>query len=146
MPRHAPSPAILPCKAINDHCPTFSEGTTETALEVGADDSVTYTAPDGGTYKFVPTTGGGWTRPAGLNSTITTFSATAVTLRFNDSGETNFYQNVGEVFRLAHAGHHYRATLVGAQVPGTAVSVEPALAAPVIVGKFPAEGSTCEGA
>jgi RHS repeat-associated protein len=96
--------------SINDNRPTLSEGTTETALEVGADDSVTYTAPDGGTYKFVPKTGGGWTMPAGLTASITTFSATAVTLRFNDSGETNFYQNVGGVFRLAHTGHHYSAS------------------------------------
>ncbi|MGF9663173.1 RHS repeat-associated core domain-containing protein [Arthrobacter crystallopoietes] len=96
--------------SINDHRPTLSEGTHETALTVGADDSVTYTAADGGTYKFVPKTGGGWTMPAGLNASITAFSATAVTLRFNDSGETNFYQNVNGTFRLTHTGHHYIAT------------------------------------
>jgi YD repeat-containing protein len=96
--------------SINDHRPTLSEGTPETALTVGADDSVTYTAADGGTYKFVPKTGGGWTIPAGLNASITAFSATAVTLRFNDSGETNFYQNVNGTYRLTHTGHHYSAT------------------------------------
>jgi RHS repeat-associated protein len=96
--------------SINDHGPTLSEGTIETALTVGADNSVTYTAADGGTYKFEPKTGGGWTMPPGLNASITAFSATAITLRFNDSGETNFYQNVNGVYRLTHTGHHYSAT------------------------------------
>ena len=57
--------------SINDHRPTLSEGTSETALTVGADNSVTYTAADGGTYKFVPKTPSGWTMPAGLNASIT---------------------------------------------------------------------------
>jgi len=93
--------------SINDHRPTLSEGTNETALVVGTDNSVTYRAADGGTYKFVPKTGGGWTMPAGLNATITAFSTTAVTLRFNDTGHTNFYEKVNGVFRLAYAGDHY---------------------------------------
>ncbi len=95
--------------SINDDRPTLSEGTAETALTVGADNSVTYTAADGGTYTFVPKTGGGWTMPAGLNATITAFSASAVTLRFNDTGYTNFYAKVGTVFRLAYAGDQYSA-------------------------------------
>jgi hypothetical protein len=74
---------------------------------VGTDNSVTYRAADGGTYKFVPKTGGGWTMPAGLNATITAFTTTAVTLRFNDTGHTNFYEKVNGVFRLAYAGDHY---------------------------------------
>ena len=93
--------------SINDHRPTLSEGTNETALVVGADNSVTYRAGDGGTYKFVPKTGGGWTMPAGLNASITAFTVTAVTLRFNDTGHTNFYEKVNGVFRLAFAGDHY---------------------------------------
>lgn len=95
--------------SINDTRQTLSQGTAETALQVAADNAVTYTAPDGGTYKFVPKAGGGWTMPAGLKASITAFSATAVTLRFNDTGETNFYQNVDGVYRLAHTGHHYSA-------------------------------------
>lgn len=95
--------------SINDDRPTLSEGTSETALTVGADNSVTYTAADGGTYKFVPKTPSGWTMPAGLNATITAFSATAVTLRFNDTGHTNFYEQVNGVFRLAFAGDQYSA-------------------------------------
>lgn len=93
--------------SINDHRPTLSEGTNETAIVVGTDNSVTYRASDGGTYKFVPKTGGGWTMPAGLNATITAFSTTAVTVRFNDTGQTNFYEKVNGVFRLAYAGHQY---------------------------------------
>lgn len=96
--------------SINDTRQSLSEGTAETALQVDASNAVTYTAPDGGTYKFVPKTGGGWTMPAGLNATITTFTASAVTLRFNDTGHTNFYQKIDGVFRLAYAGHHYSAT------------------------------------
>ena len=65
---------------------------------------MTYTAADGGTYKFVPKAGGGWTMPPGLNATITAFNATAVSLRFNDTGNTNDYQQTGGVFRLAFAG------------------------------------------
>lgn len=95
--------------SINDDRPSLSEGTQETALQVGADKSVTYTAADGGTYKFVPLTGGGWTMPPGLNASITEFTPTAVTLRFNDSGETNYYQKAGSVFRLTNTGHHYSA-------------------------------------
>jgi RHS repeat-associated protein len=93
--------------SINDHRPTLSEGTNETALLVGADNSVTYKATDGGTYKFVPKAGGGWTMPAGLNATITSFTATAVTLRLNDTGHTNYYEKVNGMFRLAFAGDHY---------------------------------------
>jgi RHS repeat-associated protein len=96
--------------SINDDRPTLSEGTSETALTVGADNSVTYTAADGGTYVFVPKSPSGWTMPPGLNATITAFSSTAVTLRFNDTGYTNFYQQVGGVFRLAFAGDQYSAT------------------------------------
>jgi RHS repeat-associated protein len=96
--------------SINDDRPTLSEGTSESAVTVGADNSVTYTAPDGGTYKFVPKTGGGWTRPPGLNATVTALSATAVTLRFNDNGYNNFYENVGGVYRLAFASDRYAAT------------------------------------
>ena len=96
--------------SINDHRPTLSEGTNETALVVGLDNSVTYRAADGGTYKFVPKTGGGWTMPAGLNASITAFTATAVTLRFNDTGHTNFYEKINGVFRLAYAGDHYSNT------------------------------------
>lgn len=95
--------------SINDDRPTLSEGTSETALTVGADNSVTYTAADGGTYTFVPKTGGGWTMPAGLNATITAFSSTAVSMRFNDTGYTNDYQQTGGVFRLAFAGAQYSA-------------------------------------
>ncbi|MCQ6270816.1 hypothetical protein M8J71_10020 [Pseudarthrobacter sp. R1] len=93
--------------SVNDDRPTLSEGTSETAVTVGADNSVTYTAADGGTYKFVPKTPSGWTMPPGLNATITAFSATAVTLRFNDTGHTNYYEKVNGVFRLAFAGDHY---------------------------------------
>ena len=96
--------------SINDDRPTFSEGTKETALVVGTDNSVTYTAADGGTYKFVPKTGGGWTMPPGLNATVTALSGTAATLRFNDTGNTNFYENVGGVYRLAFTGDDYSAT------------------------------------
>jgi RHS repeat-associated protein len=95
--------------SINDDRPTLSEGTSETAVTVGADNSVTYTAADGGTYKFVPKTPSGWTMPPGLNASITAFSATAVTLRFNDTGDTNFYEKVNGVFRLAFAGMQHSA-------------------------------------
>lgn len=95
--------------SINDDRPTLSEGTSETALTVGTDNSVTYTAADGGTYTFVPKTGGGWTMPPGLNATITAFSSTAISLRFNDTGYTNDYQKVGGVFRLAYTGAQYSA-------------------------------------
>ncbi|NJC24236.1 RHS repeat-associated protein [Arthrobacter pigmenti] len=96
--------------SINDHRPTLSAGTHETALTVGTDSSVTYTAADGGTYKFMPKSGGGWTMPPGLNASIAAFSSTAITLRFNDTGHTNFYQKISGVFRLAYAGDHYSAT------------------------------------
>ncbi|MFE4835266.1 RHS repeat domain-containing protein [Arthrobacter sp. NPDC056691] len=96
--------------SINDDRPTLSEGTSESAVTVGADNSVTYTAPDGGTYKFVPKSGGGWTSPPGVNATVTALSPTAVTLRFNDNGYNNFYENVGGVYRLAFASDRYSAT------------------------------------
>ncbi|MFB0834703.1 RHS repeat-associated core domain-containing protein [Arthrobacter halodurans] len=95
--------------SVNDHRPTLSAGAAESALGVAADDTVTYTAEDGGTHRFVPKTGGGWTMPAGLNASITAFGPTAVTLRFNGTGHTNYYQLVDGVFRLAYAGDHYSA-------------------------------------
>lgn len=95
--------------SINDDRPSLSQGTHETALQVGTDNTVTYTAADGGTYKFTPAAGDGWTMPPGLNASITEFTSTAITLRFNDSGETNYYQKAGNVFRLSYTGHHYSA-------------------------------------
>lgn len=92
--------------SINDDRPTLSEGTSETGLTMGADSSLTYTAADGGTYKFMPKKGGGWTMPAGLNATLTS-SPGAVSLRFNDTGYTNDYEQFGDVFRLAFAGTQY---------------------------------------
>ncbi len=86
--------------SLNDARPTLSVGGTESAITVGADNSVIYTAPDGGTYKFTPTGAGAWSMPAGLNASITAFTATAVTIRFNDTGYSNEYQKVGSVFRL----------------------------------------------
>jgi RHS repeat-associated protein len=93
--------------SINDDRPTLSEGSSETALTVGVDNSVTYTAADGGTYLFVPKSPSGWTMPPGLNASIIAFSSSAVTLRFNDTGYTNFYEQVGGVFRLAFAGDQF---------------------------------------
>ena len=95
--------------SINDHRPTLSEGTYESGLVMGSDSSLTYTAADGGTYKFMPKKGGGWTMPAGLNATVTAFAPGAVSLRFNDTGYTNDYEQFGDVFRLAFAGAHYSA-------------------------------------
>ncbi|MEZ2390162.1 RHS repeat domain-containing protein [bacterium RCC_150] len=85
----------------NDVRPTLTVGATEAAITVGGDNSVVYTAPDGGTYTFAPAGTGAWTMPPGLNATITTFTSTAVTIRFNDTGYSNEYQLVGGVFRLA---------------------------------------------
>jgi RHS repeat-associated protein len=93
--------------SINDDRPTFSEGTSETALTVGADNSVTYRAADGGTYKFVPKTGGGWTMPPGMNATITLLNSTAAAIRFNDTGKLNWYENVGGVYRIAYTGDRH---------------------------------------
>ncbi|PNH86161.1 RHS repeat domain-containing protein [Arthrobacter sp. AFG20] len=93
--------------SINDDRPTLSEGTSESAVTVGADNSVTYTAPDGGTYKFVPKTGGGWTTPPGLNATVTQLTSTAAAIRFNDTGNANWYENVGGVYRLAYTGDRH---------------------------------------
>ncbi|WP_248760336.1 RHS repeat domain-containing protein [Pseudarthrobacter sp. SSS035] len=93
--------------SINDDRPTLSVGTSESALVVGTDNSVTYTASDGGTYKFVPKTGGGWTMPPGLNATIIGLSAWQAGLRFNDTGDMNFYDQIGGgVFRLGYASTH----------------------------------------
>ncbi len=88
--------------SLNDARPTLSVGTAESAVTVGTDNSVTYIAPDGGAYKFVPAGAGAWTMPRGLNATITTFSSTAVTIRFNDTGFSNEYQLAGSTFRLAY--------------------------------------------
>jgi RHS repeat-associated protein len=88
--------------SLNDARPTLSVGAKEAAVTVGADSSVVYTAPDGGTYKFVPAGPGAWTMPPGLNATITTFTANAVTIRFNDTGFSNEYQLAGSTFRLAY--------------------------------------------
>ncbi|MEZ2390713.1 hypothetical protein AB6813_14455 [bacterium RCC_150] len=73
----------------NDVRPTLTVGATEAAITVGGDNSVVYTAPDGGTYTFAPAGTGAWTMPPGLNATITTFTSTAVTIRFNDTGYSN---------------------------------------------------------
>ncbi len=86
--------------SLNDARPTLSVGASEAAVTVGADSSVTYTAPDGGTYKFVPAGAGAVTMPPGLNATITNLTSTAVTIRFNDTGYSNDYAKVGSVFRL----------------------------------------------
>lgn len=75
---------------LNDVRPTLSVGHDEGSVIVGADNSVTYTAADGGTYKFVPS-GSAWTMPPGLNASITSFSTSAVDIRFNDTGYTNEY-------------------------------------------------------
>ena len=56
----------------------------------------------GGAYKFVPAGAGVWTMPPGLNATITAFSSTGVTIRFNDTGFSNEYQLAGSTFRLAY--------------------------------------------
>ena len=93
--------------SITDDRPTLSEGTAESALTVGADNSVTYRAPDGGTYKFVPKTGGGWTMPPGLNATIAQLTSTAAAIRFNDTGNANWYEKVGGVYRLAYTGQRH---------------------------------------
>jgi RHS repeat-associated protein len=86
--------------SLNDARPTLSVGASEAAVMVGADNTVTYTAPDGGTYKFVPAGVGAWTMPPGLNATITNLTSTAVTIRFNGTGYSNDYAKVGSVFRL----------------------------------------------
>lgn len=49
--------------ALNDARPTLSVGATEAAVTVGTGNSVTYTAPDGGTYTFVSAGTGVWTMP-----------------------------------------------------------------------------------
>ncbi|MDY7542127.1 RHS repeat-associated core domain-containing protein [Cryobacterium sp. 5B3] len=89
--------------SLNDARPTLSVGGAETALTVAADNTVTYTAPDGGTYAFVPAGTGQWTMPPGLNATITTFTTTTVTIRFNDTGFTNDYVYDGSKFALKYA-------------------------------------------
>ncbi|WP_442545223.1 RHS repeat domain-containing protein [Arthrobacter sp. KN11-1C] len=86
--------------SLNDTRPTLSVGGTEAAVTVGGDNSVVYTAPDGGTYTFAPAGTGAWAMPPGLNATITTFTSTAVTIRFNDTGYSNEYTKVGSVFQL----------------------------------------------
>lgn len=86
--------------SLNDARPTLSVGATEAAVTVGADLSVTYTAPDGGTYRFAKSGPTVWTMPPGLNATITSSTSTAVSIRFNDTGYSNDYAKVGSVFRL----------------------------------------------
>lgn len=88
--------------SLNDARPTLSVGGAESAITVGTDNSVIYTAPDGGTYKFVPAGAGAWSMPAGLNASITNFTASAVTIRFNDTGYSNDYQLSGSVFQLKY--------------------------------------------
>ncbi|WP_043429301.1 RHS repeat-associated core domain-containing protein [Arthrobacter sp. FB24] len=88
--------------SINDVRPTLSVGAVEAGVTVGTGNSVTYTAPDGGTYTFVSAGAGVWTMPPGLNATITVFTSTAITIRFNDTGFTNEYELVGSVFRLKY--------------------------------------------
>ncbi|SEF12092.1 YD repeat-containing protein [Arthrobacter alpinus] len=86
--------------SLNDTRPTLSVGGAEGSITVGTDNSVIFTAPDGGTYTFVSTGAGAWSMPPGLNASITNFTTTAVTIRFNDTGYSNQYQKVGSVFRL----------------------------------------------
>ena len=86
--------------SLNDARPTLSVGASEAAVTVGADLSVTYTAPDGGTYRFAKSGPTVWTMPPGLNATITSSTSTAVSIRFNDTGYSNDYVKVGSVFRL----------------------------------------------
>lgn len=93
--------------SINDQRPTLSVGVTEAGLQVSSDNRITYTAADGGTYTFVPKSGGGWTMPPGLNASITSFTSSAITLRFNETGHTNWYQKSGSVYRLDQAGDHH---------------------------------------
>lgn len=89
--------------SLNDTRPTLSVGGVEAAISVATDNSVTYTAPDGGTYKFAAAGSGQWSMPPGLNATITAFSSTAVTIRFNDTGYSNEYQYDGTNFVLKYA-------------------------------------------
>lgn len=86
--------------SLNDERPTLNVGWAEAALRVGTDGSVTFVASDGGWYKFVPKTGGGWTMPPGLNASLTKPSASEYRIRFNDSGITNVYQSDGGTFTL----------------------------------------------
>lgn len=88
--------------SVNDARPTLSVGAAEAGLTVGTGNSVTYTAPDGGTYTFVSTGPGAWTMPPGLNATITSFTSTSITIRFNDTGFTNEYELAGSLFRLKY--------------------------------------------
>lgn len=95
--------------SINDHRPTLSEGTDETVLTAGAGNPITYRAADGGTYTFVPKTGGGYTAPPGLNATVIAHHSGSAVIRFNDTGHTNTYENVGGKYRLAYAGEQHSA-------------------------------------
>ena len=95
--------------SVNDHRPTLSEGTDETVLTGGQGNPVTYRAADGGTYTFVPNAVGGYTAPPGLNATVLAHHSGSAEIRFNDTGHTNSYENVGGKYRLAYTAEQHSA-------------------------------------
>ena len=74
---------------INDARPTLDVGYAEAALVANSDGSLTYTAPDGGCYRFPATGSNTWgtaTSPAGINASITSPSSGVYDLSFYPSG------------------------------------------------------------
>lgn len=86
--------------SLNDSRPSFNVGTTESAVRVTTDNKIVYTADDGGTYTFVPKTGGGFTMPPGLNASIKVFTTTDISIRFNETGYVNNYVKSGDIYVL----------------------------------------------
>ncbi|WP_043429303.1 RHS repeat-associated core domain-containing protein [Arthrobacter sp. FB24] len=93
--------------SLNDVRPTLSVGTREAGVRVDASNNITYTAADGGEYTFVPDGAGGWTRPAGLNASIRSLSATNLNINFDDTGYGNGYVKSGDVYVLRSEDDHY---------------------------------------
>nr|WP_232223573.1 hypothetical protein [Arthrobacter sp. FB24] len=93
--------------SLNDVRPTLSVGTQEAGVRADASNNITYTAADGGEYTFVPNGSGGWTAPPGLNASIRSFDPFTVTIRFNDTGNSNQYIKSGAVYVLRNEDDPY---------------------------------------